>query len=87
MRAAHPNQSMFMETAGSNNDDQFIGEDIVFFRKMKAAGIPLHAHTGALVRHIKRFSLDVDYYSMYWTMVQMQEQNRLQQEAQQKQQG
>jgi hypothetical protein len=54
---------------------------------MKAAGIPLHAHTGALVKHMKRFSVDVDYYSMYWTMVQMQEQNRLQQEAQQKQQG
>jgi hypothetical protein len=67
MREKYPNQSMFMETAGGS-DDQFIGEDIIFFRKMKAAGIPLHAHTGALVKHMKRFALDYDYYGMYWTM-------------------
>ena len=53
---------------------KFIGEDIVFFRKMKAAGIPLHAHTGALVKHIKRFSLDFDYYALYWTMDQIKKQ-------------
>jgi hypothetical protein len=35
---------------------------------MKKAGVPLHAHTGALVKHMKRFSLDVDYYAMYWNM-------------------
>jgi hypothetical protein len=33
---------------------------------MKAAGIPLHAHTGALVKHMKRFSVDYDYYALYW---------------------
>jgi hypothetical protein len=71
MREKFPNQSMFMETAGSS-DDQFIGEDIIFFRKMKAAGIQLHAHTGALVKHMKRFSLDYDYYGMYWTMDSIQ---------------
>lgn len=74
MREAHPNQSLFLETAGSANDDQFIGEDIIFFRKMKAAGIPLHAHTGALVKHMKRFSVDYDYYALYWTMDQIQKQ-------------
>jgi len=74
MRQAHPNQSMFLETAGSAKDDQFIGEDIIFFRKMKAAGIPLYAHTGALVKHIKRFSLDFDYYALYWTMDQIKKQ-------------
>jgi hypothetical protein len=73
MREKHPNQSMFMETAGST-DDEFIGEDIIFFRKMKQAGIPLHAHTGARVKHMKRFSLDYDYYSMYWTMDSIQKQ-------------
>jgi len=67
MRDTHPGESMFLET-GSANDDEFIGEDIIFFRKMKKAGIPLHAHTGALVKHMKRFSLDVDYYAMYWNM-------------------
>jgi hypothetical protein len=74
MRSAHPEQSMFTETAASSNDDQFIGEDIVFFRKMKQAGVPLHAHTGALVKHMKRFSLDYDYYAMYWTMDSIQKQ-------------
>jgi hypothetical protein len=74
MRSAHPGQSMFTETAASSNDDQFIGEDIVFFRKMKQAGIPLHAHTGARVKHMKRFSLDYDYYAMYWTMDSIQKQ-------------
>jgi hypothetical protein len=74
MRNAHPGQSMFTETAASSNDDEFVGEDIVFFRKMKQAGVPLHAHTGALVKHMKRFSLDYDYYAMYWTMDSIQKQ-------------
>jgi uncharacterized protein YwbE len=82
MRTAHPNQSMFMETAATNNDDHFVGEDIIFFRKMKAAGIPLHAHTGARVKHMKRFSLDVDYYNMYWTMETIQNQIAEQREQQ-----
>jgi hypothetical protein len=51
---------------GDGNDDHFIGEDIIFFRRMKDAGVPLHAHTGAVVKHIKRFSLDYDYYALYW---------------------
>jgi hypothetical protein len=74
MRSTHPGQSMFTETADSSNDDEFIGEDIVFFRKMKQAGVPLHAHTGARVKHMKRFSLDYDYYAMYWTMDSIQKQ-------------
>ena len=37
-------------------------------------GVPLHVHTGALVKHMKRFSLDYDYYAMYWTMHNIQEQ-------------
>jgi hypothetical protein len=73
MREKHPNQSMFMETA-AGTDETFIGEDIVFFRKMKQAGVPLHAHTGARVKHMKRFSLDYDYYAMYWTMDSIQKQ-------------
>jgi hypothetical protein len=48
--------------------DKYVGEDIVFFRKMQASGIPSYAHTGALVRHMKRFSLDASYYDMYWTL-------------------
>ena len=71
LRAKYPNQSMFAEKEGLG--EEFIGEDIVFFRKVRAAGIPVHAHTGALVRHMKRFSLDVDYYALYWNTVAMQE--------------
>ena len=82
MRTAHPNQSMFMETAATNNDDHFVGEDIIFFRKMKAAGVPLHAHTGARVKHMKRFSLDADYYNMYWSMDTIQKQIAEQREQQ-----
>jgi hypothetical protein len=56
---------MFAEQEGIG--DEYVGEDIVFFRKLKEAGVPLYAHTGALVRHMKRFSLDVDYYGLYWS--------------------
>jgi hypothetical protein len=72
MREKFPNQSMFAEQ--ENVGDKYVGEDIVFFRKMQQSGIPLHAHTGALVKHIKRFSLDMDYYAMYWSMQHIKEQ-------------
>lgn len=58
-------RNLFMET-GDEKDEHFVGEDIVFFRKMKEVGVPLYAHTGALVRHIKRLSLDLHYYALYW---------------------
>jgi hypothetical protein len=72
MREKFPNQSMFAEQENVGN--KYIGEDIVFFRKMQQSGIELHAHTGALVKHIKRFSLDMDYYAMYWSMEHIKEQ-------------
>ena len=71
LREKFPNQSMFAEKEGVG--DEFIGEDIVFFRKVREAGIPVHAHTGALVKHMKRFSVDIDYYALYWNTVAMQE--------------
>lgn len=46
--------------------DKYLSEDISFCRNLKKANIPLHAHTGALVQHIKRFSLDINYYNLYW---------------------
>jgi len=78
LREAHPGKGMFMET-GDGIDDHFIGEDIIFFRRMRAAGIPLYAHTGAIVKHMKRFSLDYDYYAMYWTNEQLKEKLKEQQ--------
>lgn len=73
MREALPNQSFFNEQMGTT-DEQFVGEDIIFFRKMKQAGIKLHAHTGALVKHMKRFSLDFGYYALYWSMEHLKDQ-------------
>ena len=46
--------------------EQFVSEDINFFRHMAKVGIPLFAHTGALVEHIKRFTLDINYYKLFW---------------------
>ena len=80
MREKHGNVSFFTESAASNADDHFVGEDIIFFRKMKEAGVPLHAHTGAVVRHMKRFSLDFDYYALYWAHEHLKNQMKEQQE-------
>jgi hypothetical protein len=57
-------ESLFSE----NNmvGDKFIGEDISFFRKCKKINIPLHAHTGAIAKHIKKMSWDLDYYGLLW---------------------
>ena len=65
MRQKFPDQSLFAEQEGLGK--QYVSEDIVFFRKAKAAGVPIHAHTGALVKHMKRFDFDVNYYNLFWT--------------------
>ena len=64
LRKKFPNQSVFAEQNGIGKD--FVSEDIAFFRKVKEAEIPVYAHTGALAKHIKRFPLDINYYSAYW---------------------
>ena len=63
MREVHGATTYFNETGVG---EQFISEDINFFRMMHKAGVPLHTHTGAVVKHIKRFSLDVEYYKFFW---------------------
>jgi hypothetical protein len=75
MREKLPTKSFFAEQHG-DNDEEFVGEDIIFFRKMKQAGIQLKAHTGALVKHMKRFSLDFGYYALYWSMEHLKEKAR-----------
>lgn len=57
-----PDEFLFAESDGK----RFVGEDISFYKKLKKINIPLHVHTGALVRHMKRFSFDVEYYGAYW---------------------
>jgi GT2 family glycosyltransferase len=63
MREVHGAISYFNETGVG---DQFVSEDINFFRLMAKAGVPLYTHTGALVKHMKRFALDIEYYKMFW---------------------
>jgi hypothetical protein len=46
--------------------EEFTSEDINFFRLMDQAGIPLYAHTGAVVKHMKRFSFDLEFYKLFW---------------------
>jgi hypothetical protein len=74
LRATHPNQNFFQEEDKSNTE--FVGEDIVFFRKLKQAGVKAVAHTGALVKHMKIFPFDVSYYSLFWSTVQREEEKR-----------
>ena len=73
LREVHGNISMFAEKEGLG--EKFIGEDIVFFRNIKAAGIPVYAHTGARVKHMKRFSYDETYYKIYWAAAAAQAAN------------
>jgi hypothetical protein len=56
--------------------DKFISEDVVFFRHLKNAGIPVYAHTGARAQHIKRFSFDENFYSVYWHYSQIMQQQK-----------
>lgn len=81
LRQMFPNQSLFAEVEGLG--DKYVGEDIVFFQKVKRAGIPVFAWTSALVKHIKRFSFDVDYYSLYWGMAHIKQQMKEQQTKEQ----
>jgi hypothetical protein len=63
MRKVHGAIPYFNETGVG---EQFVSEDINFFRLMGKAGVPLYSHTGAVVQHMKRFSLDVEYYKFFW---------------------
>ena len=59
--------SVFGENQQAAN--KFISEDVTFCRNLKKAGIQLYAHTGATVQHMKKFSLDQNYYNVYWSSV------------------
>jgi hypothetical protein len=84
MRQHHGDISFFIESQDEANaaTDTFIGEDIQFFMKMKEAGIPLHVHTGATVKHMKRFAFDEQFYKLYWiTKMNSEAQARKEKEA------
>lgn len=73
MKEVFPNESLFMEYPGEGKD--FVGEDIMFFKKLKQAGIKMHAYTGAIAKHVKRFYFDEEYYKMYWKMKELENDN------------
>jgi len=60
----YPDQNLFEEE--QELGDKFVGEDVTFLRKAREIGIPLYAHTGAFVQHMKTFALDLSYHHMYW---------------------
>lgn len=64
VRKAAGDLSVFGESQQANRD--FISEDVSFCRNLQKAGIPLYAHTGATVQHMKTFSFDQNYYNLYW---------------------
>lgn len=45
------------------------GEDLSFFMKLKDVGIPVYTHTGIIGKHMKRFCVDENYYSLWWQTV------------------
>jgi GT2 family glycosyltransferase len=73
LRKEYPGESVFAEIQTA---DRFTGEDIVFFRKVQQAGIPVYAHTGATVKHMKRFALDENYYHNFWQIQMLIAQQR-----------
>jgi len=73
LRKKFPGESVFAETLLA---DKFTGEDIAFFRHVKQAGIPVYAHTGATVKHMKRFALDENYYHNFWQIQMLMTQQR-----------
>lgn len=75
----------FVFAENNESGEQFIGEDITFFRKVKAAGIQAYCNTGALVKHMKRFALDDGYYNLYWASVEVAERREREQSADGKQ--
>jgi hypothetical protein len=58
-------------------EEKFIGEDIIFFNRLKEAGVQAYAHTGAIVTHMKTIQYDLDYYALFWSTVQKEQEKKL----------
>lgn len=72
LKAKYPDGVMFDTALGENSK----GEDLSFFMKLKEVGIPVTAHTGVIGKHMKRFCVDENYYSLWWQTIgeQLQQQ-------------
>jgi hypothetical protein len=45
--------------------DDWYSEDLALMRRLEAAGIPIHAHTGALMPHLKTYTLTEAHHARY----------------------
>ena len=66
MKEKYGNDYSFFNETGIG--DNFISEDINFFKLLSGAKVPLHANTAAHVKHMKRFAFDIEFYKLFWTM-------------------
>jgi len=64
LNKAYPEYNYF--NIDSSIYDNPIGEDTSFFLKLKELNIPVHAHTGVLPQHIKKYPLDINYHNWWW---------------------
>lgn len=55
----------------------FMGEDIYFYALCDKAEVPVYAHTGATVPHMKRFSLDEHYYKAFFGGIKEEKKSKL----------
>jgi hypothetical protein len=63
IREELPSTPFFSELGYGSN---FMGEDIHFFSLCDKLDIPVYAHTGATVPHMKRFSYDEHFYDAFY---------------------
>ncbi len=47
---------------GPTPDGRWVSEDLTFCARIRSAGFPLHAHTGAVLPHRKGFWIGVEHY-------------------------
>lgn len=45
--------------------DDWYSEDLSFMRRLEAAGVPIHAHTGALMPHLKTYTLTDAHHAQH----------------------
>jgi hypothetical protein len=79
LREKFPEKSFFHEE--DLTEEKFIGEDIIFFNRLKEAGVQAYAHTGAIVTHMKTIQYDLDYYALFWSTVKKEQELREAEEA------
>lgn len=50
---------------GPDGQGRWLSEDLTFCARLRAVGVPIHAHTGAMLPHHKRFWLTDDHHNLW----------------------